>query len=241
MNKLSSMLSTFSATAVVFCFASTAFAAEVRIVPSVEGNKDKFAKYITDDSIGPGMATEDIDGDVVVKRGLTVNGRAHALELTVRGPVTAENLTIRRSADTQLLTVNRSATLQQLTVNGLADAQRITAGQLTVNGLATLQQLTVTSSRKWKHAISGLTGSAALTLLEELNPVVFKFKGDDSARTHFGFIAEDIPAVLADSDSQTYRPFEVIAVLTKALQEQQTMIQALQEQIWTLKAATDHD
>ena len=69
-----------------------------------------------------------------------------------------------------------------------------------------------------------------MTLLNGINPVAFKLKGDDSAETHLGFIAEDIPTVLVGPQGQSYRPFEVVAVLTKALQEQQKMIQAFQEQ-----------
>ena len=141
-----------------------------------------------------------------------------AQELTVTGQIRSNN-----NISAKGKVVAPAVRTEDLIVSGSG-----TIGQLTVNGSATLGQLTVPSSRNWKYDISGLSGSAALALLDGLNPVAFKFKGDDAAETHLGFIAEDIPTVLAGPQGQSYRPFEVIAVLTKALQEQQGMIQALQ-------------
>ena len=127
-----------------------------------------------------------------------------------------------------------------LRVNGSARVPTLVVSQdLTVKGSATLQQLTVPSSRRWKYDISGLAGPDALALLEGLKPVAFKLKGDRSGVSHLGFVAEEMPTALAGPDGQTYRPFEVIAVLTKALQEQQTMIRALRERVTTLGAAAD--
>ena len=182
-----------------------------------------------------------VTGANTTVQGLTVTGAT-----TARGPLTVTGLATAQGG----LTVTGLTTAQGgLTVTGLTKAQgdlNVTGtttaqGGLTVMGLATLTQLEVASSREWKYDISRLAGSAALTLLEELDPVAFKFKDDNSTGTHFGFIAEEIPAVLTDSGGQRYRPIEIIAVLTKALQEQQTMIQRLQEQVRTLRVATRHN
>ncbi len=193
MNRFNTMLSALCATALVLCFASTAFAAH---------KPNKAEHFVKNSPAGKLNVTadtwEDANGSVIVKGKLVVGGPA-----TFKGGVNTTELFVRGSA--------------------------------TIRG-----GLTVPSSRRLKYDISGLSGPTALTLLDGLNPVAFKFKGDDSANTHLGFIAEDIPAVLAASDGQGYRPLEIIAVLTKALQAQQTMIQGLQEQIWALKGAAGH-
>ncbi len=157
------------------------------------------------------------------------------LESTVlRGKLTGQGPT---SLESELTVLGPTSIESKLNVLGTTTLE----GKLLVLGTTTLSGgLTVPSSRRLKYDISGLSGPAALTLLDGLSPVVFKFKADDSADTHLGFIAEDIPAVLAGPNGQSYRPFEIIAVLTKAFQEQQTMIGELQQQVRALNAAAGH-
>ncbi|MNI52398.1 hypothetical protein D3C73_1071730 [compost metagenome] len=76
----------------------------------------------------------------------------------------------------------------------------------------------------------------AKQLLEGLNPVSFKYKGNTKQRT-LGFIAEEVPAVLADPDQKAVSGMDIIAVLTSVVKDQQKAITRMQQQIATLQGA----
>ena len=70
--------------------------------------------------------------------------------------------------------------------------------------------------------------------LKELSPVKFNYKAD-SKETHVGFISEDVPALVATSDRKGMSPMDVVAVLTKVVQEQQKTIAELSEKLKELE------
>jgi hypothetical protein len=80
------------------------------------------------------------------------------------------------------------------------------------------------SSREYKTDIKKLTTDKALEALEQLEPVEFSYKNNRDEK-HVGFIAEDAPDLVADRDRKGMSPMDVVAVLTKAVQEQQKLIQ----------------
>jgi len=90
------------------------------------------------------------------------------------------------------------------------------------------------SSRTLKENIQSLTTDEALNTLNGLNPVKFNYKADN-AEKHVGFIAEDAPELVAAKDKQGMSPMDVVAVLTKVVQEQQKTIAQLQEKIAQLE------
>jgi len=55
------------------------------------------------------------------------------------------------------------------------------------------------SSRALKDHIEELTSTQALDALASLNPVSFHFKADKEEK-HLGFIAEDVPELVASKD-----------------------------------------
>ena len=89
------------------------------------------------------------------------------------------------------------------------------------------------SSRERKEHIQALSGVQALQALAELRPVTYNYKVDAEEK-HVGFIAEDVPELLASKDRKSLSALDIVAVLTKAVQEQQQVIeeqrQAMQEQ-----------
>lgn len=87
------------------------------------------------------------------------------------------------------------------------------------------------SSRQNKTDIRLLEADEALAALAELQPVLYRGKQDPEAEEYVGFIAEDVPALVAMSDRQGLSAMDVVAVLTKALQEQQKTIQEQQRAI----------
>jgi hypothetical protein len=89
------------------------------------------------------------------------------------------------------------------------------------------------SSRQHKEAIVPLPLTAAMEALKQLEPVTFRSKNDGS-ETHVGFIAEDVPDLVATPDRKGLCPMDIIAVLTKVVQHQE-------QEITRLKAALDVD
>lgn len=80
------------------------------------------------------------------------------------------------------------------------------------------------SSREYKENIEVLEVVAAMKALTKLEPVTFKFKKADAGEKQVGFIAEDVPELVAQSNRKGLAAMDIVAVLTKVVQEQQKTI-----------------
>jgi hypothetical protein len=106
----------------------------------------------------------------------------------------------------------------------MANGATCTAGGTWVNA----------SSRDLKENIHELTYEDARGALEDLNPVRYNYKAD--AEDEFvGFIAEDVPELVATKDKKGMSSMDVVAVLTKVLKEQQKINEELRKEIAELK------
>lgn len=83
------------------------------------------------------------------------------------------------------------------------------------------------SSRDYKENIRALTSDEAKLALSELTPSKFNYKIDKDDE-YVGFIAEDVPDLVATKDRKGLSPMDIVAVLTKVVQEQQKRIEALE-------------
>lgn len=90
------------------------------------------------------------------------------------------------------------------------------------------------SSRTVKQDIHDLDRNAALDAFKALQPVTFAYKADP-AQTRVGFIAEDVPALVATADRKGLSSMDIVAVLTKVVQEQQRTIDELQTRVQQLE------
>ena len=90
------------------------------------------------------------------------------------------------------------------------------------------------SSREYKTDIRKLSTQKAIDTLKQLDPVEFAYK-TDSQEKHVGFIAEDAPELVATKDRKGMSSMDVVAVLTKVVQEQQRTIAALSNRLATLE------
>jgi hypothetical protein len=90
------------------------------------------------------------------------------------------------------------------------------------------------SSREIKENIKNLAADEAMDALEGLNPVKFYYKANKEEE-HVGFIAEDVPELVATKDRKAMSAMDVVAVLTKVVQEQQKTIAQLKKEIAELK------
>ena len=105
----------------------------------------------------------------------------------------------------------------------LANGAYVTSGGVWTNS----------SSRDLKENIEYLSAAKAMLAFNELQPVVFNYR-TNSAERHVGFIAEDVPAIIASSDRKGLSPMDVVALLTKVVQEQQKLIQGQQQTVDSL-------
>jgi hypothetical protein len=87
--------------------------------------------------------------------------------------------------------------------------------------------VTVTSSRSLKENIATLSNQEAQDVLQSLNPVKFTYKADPAQTLHWGFIAEDVPELLASVDKQAISPVDIIAALTQLVKDHQDTIASL--------------
>lgn len=107
-----------------------------------------------------------------------------------------------------------------------------TGAHLTVGGV-----WTNASSRELKENIRPLGTDEAFAALLDLEPVEFNYRvqKDD---LQVGFIAEDVPPLVATPDRKTLAPVEIVGVLTRVVQEQQRMIDQLTKEVQELKLAS---
>jgi hypothetical protein len=108
---------------------------------------------------------------------------------------------------------------------------------LDVNGQARINGVVYGSSRTSKDNVTDLKSSEALEALKGLTPVRYNYKGDPS-ENHVGFIAEEAPDLVAKNGRTGIDPMDIVAVLTKVVQEQQKTISTLREELNELKGKT---
>ncbi|HEV8433444.1 MAG TPA: tail fiber domain-containing protein [Thermoanaerobaculia bacterium] len=82
------------------------------------------------------------------------------------------------------------------------------------------------SSRALKENITDLGADEAKAAFDQLAPVKYDYKVDPSEK-HVGFIAEDVPELVAMKGHKSLSPLDIVAVLTKVVQEQQKTIDDL--------------
>ncbi len=101
---------------------------------------------------------------------------------------------------------------------------------------------TNSSSREFKFNVHSLSPLVAMVALQDLDPVRYRYHASPDEE-HLGFIAEDVPEVVASGDRTGMSPMDVVAVLTRVVQVQQgrltdqsETIQSLEERLAKLEA-----
>jgi hypothetical protein len=89
---------------------------------------------------------------------------------------------------------------------------------------------TNSSSRAQKDNITNLGAKDALAALAALQPVQFNYR-DDAQESYVGFIAEDVPELVATGDRTGLSSMDIVAVLTKVVQLQQQKIEELEARL----------
>ncbi len=179
-------------------------------------------------------------GTTEPKQRLEVNG---SIQIHEQNSSVAGLMITQSSGDTGYILHNRASTLtigagsiDRITIdrNGnvgfgverpshpieMGSGAHVTAGGVWTNS----------SSRDRKKDIAELSVEEAVQALANLQPVQFRYRNDDP-ELYVGFIAEDVPDLVAMDDRQSLSAMDVVAVLTKVVQAQQQRIAALEERL----------
>jgi len=111
---------------------------------------------------------------------------------------------------------------ERLRFNNSGNVITAVSGAVLTNG-GTWQSV---SSRESKNDIADLSNDDALKTLQGLKPVTFRYKAEPDEQ-YVGFVAEDVPELVATNDRKHLNSMDVVAVLTRVVQEQQKAIEAL--------------
>ena len=84
------------------------------------------------------------------------------------------------------------------------------------------------SSRDYKDNIKELSVAEAEAAVKGLNPVTYTYKLD-AGEQHVGFIAEDVPDLVATKDRKGLSSMDIVAVLTKVVQEKSQVVDRQQK------------
>ncbi len=85
-----------------------------------------------------------------------------------------------------------------------------------------------TSSRSMKCDIKDLDAKEAMKAFTKLRPVIYAYKANPTDQK-VGFIAEDVPDLVADPGRKSLSPMDMVALLTKVVQVQEKRMKTMRE------------
>jgi hypothetical protein len=165
-----------------------------------------------------GSASTATDNYVALGGGNVIGNAATQIDLFTASnnttPVGTPRLTIKSDGKVGIGTQTPSYPLQ------MASGAYVTTGGAWTNA----------SSREYKENISELSAEKAVEALNGLKPVEFNYKTDKEEK-YVGFIAEDVPDLVATNDRKGLSPMDIVAVLTKVVKQQQKISEEQQKTI----------
>ncbi len=210
----------------------------------IEGSKNFLVKFTATTIGGNSQVFDDGHkigiGTTEPKQRLEVNGN---IQIHERNGSVAGLIMTQSSGETGYIMHNRASTL----TIGAGSVDRITIDREGNVGFGTTRPdhpiemasgahvsaggvWTDSSSREKKENIAALTPEEALTALANLEPVTFNYKQEDQEQ-YVGFIAEDVPELVASSDRTGLSAMDIVAVLTRVVQIQQQQIAELESRL----------
>jgi len=124
-----------------------------------------------------------------------------------------------------------------LTMGGREDPPLLTLNQDT-GAVAVHGDMQIGSSRELKERIEPLSPEVALATLADLEPVTFFYRSDPQDR-HVGFIAEEVPGLVATPERKTLSPMDLVAVVTGVVQAQEARLARQQAELEALRRRLD--
>lgn len=119
-----------------------------------------------------------------------------------------------------------------LTVDASGDARLFVEGSAIFS-----KNFEIASSRGFKEEIREVSGAEARQSLRDLEAVEYRYKGDTEMQ--LGFIAEDVPALVATDSRRSLSPMDVVAILSTVVQEREAKIRERERQIGEMRRALE--
>lgn len=119
-----------------------------------------------------------------------------------------------------------------LTVDASGDARLFVEGSAIFS-----KNFEIASSRGFKEEIREVSGEEARHTLRDLEAVEYRYKGDPEVQ--LGFIAEDVPALVATDSKRSLSPMDVVAILSTVVQEREAKIRERERQIKEMRRALE--
>jgi endosialidase-like protein len=191
--------------------------------------------------IKPGAPTDSLYINSNGNVGFGTNNPAALLELHTTGE-DAEFLIDRTNGAAGFISASGTTVFMGSKTNHPVDfvvndqsIMRMDTGGLHVMANAIISgNLDLGSSRDLKKNIHPLQTKEAVEALKELRPVKYNYKIDPDEES-IGFIAEDVPDLLATNSRKTVSPMDIVAVLAKVTQNQQELIEQLSRKVMDLE------
>ena len=213
----------------------------------IAGNETNFfVRDVTNGSTLPFRIQPDAPSNVLTLRsdgkvGIGTWGPSYPVHLVTNSSTNAEIVAERTSGATNFMSAGVSFGFfgtttnhpVRINVNGSWRMQLNADNSLAMQSGATCTAggvWTSVSSREAKENIKSLTADEAIEALDGLNPVTFNYKAEKE-ESYVGFIAEDVPELVASKDRKHLTSMDVAAVLTKVVQEQQKLNKVQQKSI----------
>lgn len=164
-----------------------------------------------------------------LKNNLDVEGRIESGDRLVAPQVTASTMSSPNNRDLALQPDNNDG---KVLIGSNSAPDEASDAKLYVNGpifgrRVGSNELVQLSSQTLKQGIAQLSSQEVAELLEQLRPVKFTYRDDATQDLRAGFLAEETPDLLTSQDKQGVRILDVVAVLTRSLQDQQTTVSDL--------------
>ena len=213
----------------------------------LKGTKNLVAKFRDTTELGNSQIYDDGNqvgiGTTSPKQRLEVNG---SIQIHEQNSSVAGLMITQSSGDTGYIMHNRASTLtigagsvDRITVDRdgnvgigvsrprhpleMSSGAHVTAGGVWTNS----------SSRDRKENIEVLEADAATDAVMSLQPVLFNYR-NEVGEEYVGFIAEDVPDLVAVGDREALSTMDIVAVLTRVVQEQQKKIRELEARLDSL-------
>ncbi len=211
---------------------------------NIKGNENFLVKFRKETEGGNSQIYDDGNkigiGTTEPKQRLEVNG---SIQIHEQNSSVAGLMITQSSGDTGYIMHNRASTLtigagsqDRITVDRdgnvgigvsrpshpleMASGAHVSAGGVWTNS----------SSRDKKENIATLSVEQASTALMQLEPVSFNYR-NERQEDYLGFIAEDVPDLVANQDRSSLSTMDIVAVLTKVVQAQQQKIKELEARL----------
>lgn len=208
------------------------------VSPAAPVHARKAAEANTAETLAQFDVSDDATGKLVINNASTSNAILHprvqgttasqATALTFEGTITDDvginpviSLTASKAAGGAIATRPLVSFRNNVSV----------VAQLNANGDLTATSFNPSSSRTIKNDIVELESGKAAETIRQLSPVEFTYKSDTSGEKRVGFIAEDVPEIVATGDRASVPIMDVLAVVTKVVKDQQQTIEDQQKKI----------